>query len=235
LNATHGPPASHGRLVASAVVFGVYDGLGQSPTGETASNLAAHAIHAALRSDWPQLTCEQLGQELVLAVEAANHRIFSGVLAERSLRGLGSTAIVAAAVDRHLKLAHVGDTRAYLLRDRRLWQVTRDHSLLNELVDAGRLTPAEAETFEHRNVITRALGVSESVKADPYSMHLLPADVVLLCTDGIHRLVGEDRLLAILVDSTDPSECAAALIDAAEQAGGHDNETAIVAMVRPFG
>lgn len=232
-NVAYGPPDSHLTLTSTAALFGVYDSLGRSPAGCTTSSLAAHAIHAALQPDWPLMTCESLARRLVLAVQAASQRIFTNGQADPSARGLSTRATVAAAVDRHLKLAHVGDTRAYLLRDRQLRQISRDHTLANEPLEPGRLTPEEAAMFDHNKLITRTLGMAGSVEVDVYSLDLAPGDVVLLCTDGVHGLLDDLQIQSILADATDPTECSVALLEAADEAGGYDNETAIVAMAPP--
>ncbi|HMI92266.1 MAG TPA: hypothetical protein VK509_12910, partial [Polyangiales bacterium] len=162
-------------------------------------------------------------------VEEAGKRIYESAQRERSRRGMGTTATVAVLVDKVLFLAEVGDSRAYLLRGGQLKQLTKDQSLVNQLIEAGHLTEAEAEAFEHSNIILQALGTSESVQVDLTFVELRRGDRLLMCSDGLSGLVHADLLRSTLDGVKDPCECGTKLIEYAEAAGGHDNITVVVA------
>lgn len=234
LDVAHGPPTPHGSMLSATAVFGVYDGLGTYPSGETASHIAAAIIHARLAATWPSEGCIDLAERLEEAVKTASFQIYQRAHDPLDLMAYATTATVAAAVDRHLHLAHAGDGRAYLFRDQRLSQLTRDHDLLTDLVASGLLTPAEAESFVHKNVLSRALGVTEHLQPDTATVDLSPGDVLLFCTDGLHTMLDDTALAAALHSHPSPAACAAALIESAEDLRARDNTTVIVALVRPF-
>src|SRR5690606_4351885 len=140
----------------------------------------------------------ELAARLVSAIEAAGARIFSEAKADRSRRGMGTTSTVATLVDDHLFFGQVGDSRAYLLRGDRMVQVTRDQSLVNQLIEAGQLTEEEAETFEHNNIILQALGTADTVQVDLTYVELRRGDVLLLCSDGLSGMVRNDEIKEVL-------------------------------------
>ncbi len=144
-------------------------------------------------------------------------------------RGLGTTATVAVIWDSWVVVAHVGDTRAYLRRGGDLRQITRDDSLVNDLLDAGAELPAD---FSHRHVITKALGFAEDLAPASYATDLQDGDMIVLCSDGVWGMIGEPAMRDILLGSGDPEQTCRALIEAADQAGGHDNETVVCVLVR---
>src|SRR5205823_12749379 len=153
------------------------------------------------------------------------------VAADR-LRGMGTTITAGTlAAGGTLILGHVGDSRAYLLHDGDLRRVTTDHSLVEELVRDGRLTAEEAAVHPQRSIITRALGVDESVDVDVYPIELAPGDRVLLCSDGLTGMVQADKIAATLRREDDPTRAATQLVDAANVAGGEDNITVVVVAV----
>jgi protein phosphatase len=142
---------------------------------------------------------------------------------------MGTTATIAALMDDHLFLGQVGDSRAYIYRGERLVQVTRDQSLVNQLIEAGQLTEEEAETFEHNNIILQALGTADTVQVDLTYVLLRKGDTLLLCSDGLSGMVRADELREVLRSTEEPVEVCRVLIDRANQAGGHDNITVVVA------
>src|SRR5256885_14614470 len=170
----------------------------------------------------------ELARRLVRAVEEAGLRIFTEAKADRARRGMGTTATIAALLDDHLFLAQVGDSRGYVLRGDKLVQVTRDQSLVNQLIEAGQLTEAEAETFEHNNIILQALGTADTVQVDLTYVELRRGDTLLLCSDGLSGMVRFDDIREVLLTVPDPLEACKILTDRANQAGGHDNITVIV-------
>jgi serine/threonine protein phosphatase PrpC len=211
------------------VIFAVCDGMGGAAAGEVASQMAVDILVEAMRRGGAPKNRDALARRLVSAVEEAGRRIFDAAQKERSRRGMGTTSTVAVLVDKVMFLAEVGDSRAYLLRAGQLKQLTKDQSLVNQLIEAGHLTEDEAEAFEHSNIILQALGTSETVQVDLTFVELRKGDRLMMCSDGLSGLVGSDTLRSTLDQVKDPAECSAKLIEYAETAGGHDNITVVVA------
>jgi PPM family protein phosphatase len=210
-------------------LLGVCDGMGGAAAGEVASQLAVDIIYQKMTSgDVPQ-NRDDLAARLVQSIEAAGLRIFSEAKLDRTRRGMGTTSTIAALLDDHLFLGQVGDSRGYILRGERLVQVTRDQSLVNQLIEAGQLTEEEAETFEHNNIILQALGTADSVQVDLTYVELKKGDTLLLCSDGLSGMVRNDEIREVLRNFDDPLEACKVLTDRANQAGGHDNITVVVA------
>ncbi len=209
--------------------LGVCDGMGGAAAGEVASQLAVDIIYERLTEGEPPLERDDLARRLVRAVEDAGVRIFNEARADRTRRGMGTTATVAALLDQTLFLAQVGDSRAYILRGEKLVQVTRDQSLVNQLIEAGQLTEEEAETFEHNNIILQALGTADTVQVDLTHVELRQGDTLLVCSDGLSGMIRADEIREVLVSVSDPLEACKVLTERANLAGGHDNITVIVA------
>ena len=210
-------------------VIGVCDGMGGAAAGEVASQLAVDIIYEKLTEGSPPRGHDELAQRLVRAVEEAGVRIFNEARADRTRRGMGTTATIASLMDGRLFVALVGDSRAYVLRHGKLVQVSRDQSLVNQLIEAGQLTEEEAETFEHNNIILQALGTAETVQVDLTYVDLQQGDRLLLCSDGLSGMVRTDELREVLSSQRDPIDACRELTDRANRAGGHDNITVIVA------
>jgi serine/threonine protein phosphatase PrpC len=210
------------------LMFAVCDGMGGAAAGEVASQMAVDVLHEEMRRGGVPRERDELARRLVTAVEEAGRRIFEAAQKERSRRGMGTTATAAVLVDKVLFIAEVGDSRAYMLRGGALKQLTKDQSLVNQLIEAGHLTEAEAEAFEHSNIILQALGTSETVQVDLTFVELRRGDRLMLCSDGLSGLVHGDTLRDALVSIDDPSDCTAALVKYAEAGGGHDNITVVV-------
>ncbi len=211
-------------------VFAVCDGMGGAAAGEIASQLAVDIIYERLVDALGDraLKRDDLARRLVRAVESAGLRIFHEAKADRSRRGMGTTVTAAALVDDVLFFAQVGDSRGYILRGDTLVQVTRDQSLVNQLIEAGQLTEEEAETFEHNNIILQALGTSDTVQVDLTYTELRKGDILLLCSDGLSGMVRYEEIRELLKSSVEPLDICKALTERANQAGGHDNITVIV-------
>lgn len=210
-------------------VLAVCDGMGGAAAGEVASQLAVDIVYQHLLSGEPPVDHDDLAMRVVEAVETAGQRIFAEAKADRSRRGMGTTVAVAALIDDHLFLGNVGDSRGYLLRGERLVQVTRDQSLVNQLIEAGQLTEEEAETFEHSNIILQALGTAESVQVDLTYVELRRGDRLMLCSDGLSGMIRNDEIREVMLAFPDPLEACRELTDRANQAGGHDNVTVVIA------
>ncbi len=211
-------------------VLGVCDGMGGAAAGEVASQLAVDIIYEKLiEGDAPQ-NHDDLARRLVNSVEEAGGRIFGEARADRTRRGMGTTATVAALLDGRLFVAQVGDSRAYVLRGDKFVQVSRDQSLVNQLIEAGQLTEEEAETFEHNNIILQALGTAETVQVDLTYVDLRQGDTLLVCSDGLSGMVRADEMREVLLNHREPFDACKELVDRANRAGGHDNITVIVAV-----
>ncbi len=210
-------------------ILGVCDGMGGAAAGEVASQLAVDIIFEKMAAGGLPRHRDEFAYRLVQAVEAAGLRIFTEAKVDRARRGMGTTATIAGLIDNHLFLAQVGDSRGYVLRGEKLMQVTRDQSLVNQLIEAGQLTEAEAETFEHNNIILQALGTADTVQVDLTFVVLRRGDILLLCSDGLSGMVRFDEIRDVLLTVEDPLEACKILTDKANQAGGHDNITVIVA------
>jgi protein phosphatase len=222
-----GPP-EQSLHVAGAVVFGVYDGHGSLPNGDCGSRIVAQSVHARIAA-LGDTGAGELFSSLVDIVRDAGRDLFERGITDPRYRGLGTTATLAAVDGQHLSVVHVGDTRAFLFRDRSLRQISRDDSLANDLRDTGSTGAVESQW---ENVITQALGINETVRPSRYEIELEVGDLVLLCSDGISPMLDEARIATILrLEQLADASCRA-LVDAAEEAGGYDNETVVVARVR---
>jgi protein phosphatase len=197
----------------------VADGMGGHQAGEVASAIALEALRAAVTS----------GEGIRDAVTSANEAVYEKSTSDERLRGMGTTLTAATlAAGGTLLLGHVGDSRAYVLRNGTLRRVTTDHSLVEELIQAGELSEEEAEADPRRSMITRALGIEPDVEVDVYPTQVLGGDRLLLCSDGLTGMVGERDIEAALREEHDPSAAAHRLVDAANRAGGIDNITVLV-------
>ncbi|MBL9109830.1 MAG: Stp1/IreP family PP2C-type Ser/Thr phosphatase, partial [Myxococcales bacterium] len=209
-------------------LMAVCDGMGGAAAGEIASQLAVDILYERMTDGPPPADRNDLARRLVRAIEDAGLRIYNEAKADRSRRGMGTTSTAAALIDNHLFLGQVGDSRAYLLRQGKLVQVTRDQSLVNQLIEAGQLTEEEAETFEHNNIILQALGTSDTVQVDLTYVQLRKGDTLLLCSDGLSGMIRFDDMRDILRSSTEPLDLCKQLTERANAAGGHDNITVII-------
>lgn len=206
----------------------VADGMGGHQAGDTASQLAVELIHKRLlyvEEDMSADECEKLMAE---AVADANRRIYEMAGSREQFNGMGTTVVVILATAAELIVAHIGDSRAYLLSDGALQQITEDHSLVNELVKSGQLSKAEAEKHPRRNVLTRALGTDETVEAEIKRHNWKSGDIVLICSDGLSGLVPDTELQSLLQADGDLELVADALVHSALQAGGDDNVTVVL-------
>src|SRR5689334_15072405 len=185
-------------------VFAVCDGMGGAAAGEVASKLAVDIIYEKMLAGGAPPNGDELARRLVSTVEEAGLRIFNEARADRTRRGMGTTSTVATLLDSRLFIAQVGDSRAYLLRGETLVQVTRDQSLVNQLIEAGQLTEEEAETFEHNNIIRQALGTSDTVQVDLTYAELRKGDVLMLCSDGLSGMIRAEDIRSALITMDEP-------------------------------
>jgi PPM family protein phosphatase len=206
--------------------FVVCDGMGGAAAGEVASRVAAEAMLRAMSAD--SLTAEQLQQ----AVAQTNARVHSMAERDPALAGMGTTLVALAARGLRAWVAHVGDSRCYRFRRGRLEPLTADHSLVDEQVRLGQLTPAQAAVSPMRNVITRAVGTEGKVAADVKEIEVAPGDLFLLASDGLTRELDDEQIEQILRGSGDLESLSAKLIEAANEAGGSDNVTCLLVRAR---
>jgi protein phosphatase len=214
-------------------LFVVADGMGGHLGGEVASALAVETLLSAIRAAGPSAGPGiDSTESLVDAVLGANERVFDEGRSNAELQGMGTTlcalALVGSGPDARLAVVNVGDSRIYLLRDGELEQLTEDHSLVQELVRQGQLTPEEAASHPMRNVVTRVIGVEGDVEVDWWERPADPGDRYLLCSDGLFNEVTESRIAATLRALADPGEAARTLVALANDGGGRDNITCVV-------
>jgi protein phosphatase len=204
----------------------VADGMGGHNAGEVASAAALDALRIAFGA----------GAAIDDAVAAANDIVFEQSVADQRLRGMGTTLTAGAlGIDGTMLLGHVGDSRAYLVRNGSIERVTTDHSLVEELIQAGELTEEEREQDPRRSQITRALGLAPGVIVDLESVALRDGDRVLLCSDGLTTMLREDRIGEVLRDEADSDAAARQLVDEANAAGGADNITVLIVDIEDDG
>jgi protein phosphatase len=214
---------------ARAPVFVVADGMGGAQAGEVASQLAIEAFEAGLPDEG---TPEQ---RLAETVRRANRQIYEVSRTQHERAGMGTTLTAAYLDEGHVAIAHVGDSRAYLFRDGRLTRLTQDHSLVEELLQRGKLTEEEAAEHPQRSIITRALGPEPDVEVDTQSYAVRSGDVVLLCSDGLTSMISEKEVEKVLAGSDGLQGAAERLIDDANAAGGRDNITVVLFRVEEVG
>jgi PPM family protein phosphatase len=205
-----------------APLFVVADGMGGAQAGEVASQLAVEEFHEALPDEG------SAEERLINRIRAANRRIYDLSRTQHEHAGMGTTLTAAYLDDDHLAVAHVGDSRAYIFRDGELTRLTQDHSLVEELVRQGKLTQEQAAEHPQRSIITRALGIEGDVEVDTWSYPMRAGDVVLLCSDGLTSMIGEEQIGQILGAQTSLDRAADGLIGAANDAGGRDNITVVL-------
>ncbi|MCL2402902.1 MAG: Stp1/IreP family PP2C-type Ser/Thr phosphatase [Coriobacteriia bacterium] len=208
-------------LLALPPLYAVADGLGGHESGEVASALAIDTLrdHAPKHPD---------AVALARAVQSANQTVISGIVKGLGREGMGTTMTAVMLESGRAVFAQVGDSRAYLLRNRRLSQVTEDHSVVGEMMRSGHLTAEEARRHPQRSVITRALGSDPNLNVDTFDVTILRGDRLLVCTDGLSTMVEDAEIEQILSSSLDPNHAAEKLVQAALDAGGNDNISVIV-------
>ena len=208
----------------------VADGMGGAASGEVASQIFADTAREVFAGSEPKSdeTASALVQKAFLL---ANDRIFTMARENRKRKGMGCTAELLALYDRNYILGHVGDSRTYMLRQGKLRQMTRDHSLIQEQIDSGLISPAEARTHALKNIIVRAVGVNDVLPVDIIRGVSQPGDIFLLCSDGLTDMLEDDQIQELLSLPLSPNEKAEKLIEAANSAGGYDNITAALCEV----
>lgn len=206
----------------------VADGMGGEQAGDIASQMAVDVIQRELQRLPSSMSVEECKKALQRAIETANESIYEFALGRENYHGMGTTVVAVIAGSEQAIVGHIGDSRAYFINGSSILQLTEDHSLVNELVKNGHITPEEAAHHPRRNVIFRALGTDPAVEADISVVDWREGDMLLLCSDGLHGLVGDATIHEIVRGEPDLDRLAVRLIHSALDAGGDDNITVIV-------
>lgn len=212
------------------------DGMGGYNAGEVASSMATAFLKSEL-GRWlseagRQASTKEVRRAMEICVENANHSIFNAANSNPQYTGMGTTLVFGVFQDVYLLLGHIGDSRCYRLRGQVFQQITKDHSLRQEQLDAGLITPEQALVSVNRNLVTRALGVEDSVMVDVGEHRLEAGDIYLMCSDGLSDMVADESIAAILLADGTLEQKAAQLIAAANEAGGYDNISVLLALAQ---
>ena len=224
-------PSDPALLAAKGTLLVVADGMGGHSAGEVASQMAAEIVSRLYYE-----TRAEPGAALKHAVEEANRRIHEAAAADEAKHGMGTTCTALALCGGRAYAAHVGDSRLYMLRGKQLYQLSEDHSAVNEMVKLGIITKEQARTHEDKNVILRALGTTPEVEVlvlEPFAVR--EGDQYLLCSDGLYDLVPDDELASVLSGAEDVHAAGERLIALARERGGHDNITVGIIAIMPVG
>jgi PPM family protein phosphatase len=218
-------------------LFLVCDGMGGAAAGEVASALAVEAIHEKMAVQTEFIDRHDLARKLLDSILYANEVILQSALKNREQKGMGTTCTAATLLDDILLLGQVGDSRAYVIRNKKLYQVTQDQTLVNKLMELGQLNAEDAEKYEHSHVILQALGVREKVKPVLSLVELLPGDALLVCSDGLNDALKDPEILDVINSDPngDPVQICKSLTDTACAHGANDNITVIYVKFGGFG
>ncbi|OFZ21309.1 MAG: hypothetical protein A2X94_07620 [Bdellovibrionales bacterium GWB1_55_8] len=215
-------------------LFIVADGMGGHRGGETASAMVADVVPAKMKAAAGN-TKQDPHDALAESIKSANAAIHKRAAQDPSLQGMGTTTTALLFRNESLIIGHVGDSRCYFFRPSSIWQITRDHSLVQEKLRAGLITREQAKTDRMKNVITRSVGYEPGVEVDLYDMPVLPGDVFLLCSDGLSGMVEDGQILETVqkcvIDGNDPKRAVDELVDMANRNGGDDNVTVVIIKV----
>jgi serine/threonine protein phosphatase PrpC len=230
------------KLLPELNLFVLSDGMGGEAHGEVASALAVetitqHCLEATKNPGLPmegepRLDLSEKSNRLLSAVRLANRRIYEQAQADTSKKGMGATVVAVWVDGERMCVVHVGDSRAYLLRAGDLQQLTEDHSLVAEQVRRGILTRQQADTSKNQSVLLRALGIDETVEADAAEHVLIDGDVILMCSDGLDRMVTDPEIASAILTSSGSESTVERLIELALENGGEDNVTVVVLRVQ---
>ncbi len=210
------------------------DGMGGYNAGEVASGMATTFIKSELGRWLAQAgrhaNSREVRRAMEICVDNANRSIFNAANSNPQYSGMGTTLVVGVFQDGRLMLGHIGDSRCYRLRHGQLEQITKDHSLLQEQMDAGLITPEQAATSTNKNLVTRALGVEDAVLLEVNEHKVEPGDIYVMCSDGLSDMVDDDGIAGVLAQDVPLEQKVAMLVDAANANGGRDNISVLVAL-----
>ncbi len=209
-------------------LYAVADGMGGHAAGEVASELAISTLAATMDDHENSGQPEEVREQLEMAFREGNRRICESVVTRNEWRGMGTTIVAMVALEDNAVIGHVGDSRAYLLREGRLQRLTSDHSWVNEQVKLGLLTDDEAHRHPMRNIVTRALGNRTELQVEITDSDVQPGDLFVLCSDGLNSMLNDDQIHSTLTEhASDPEAACRALVERANERGGEDNITVI--------
>lgn len=216
-------------------LFVVADGMGGHKGGETASAMVVEIVPQVIREGLSVTKAPDLRRLIAEAIRKANRTIFEASRRQSDLHGMGTTTTAVLIHEGRVIVGHVGDSRCYYFRPEGIWQVTRDHSLVQEKLRAGLITREQLKTDRMKNVITRSVGFEENVDVETYEMHVQPGDLFMLCSDGLSGLVDDPDVLEIVQQALfakgDPQRAVEQLVEAANARGGDDNITAVMVQI----
>ncbi|MFH1434483.1 MAG: protein phosphatase 2C domain-containing protein [Pseudomonadota bacterium] len=219
----------HHKLGPGGTLFLVCDGMGGALAGEVASKMATETILEIMEREPFPSKHGALVRRMDSACKEASERIFIASRRDIQKRGMGTTITLAAMIDERLFVAQVGDSRCYIMRLDTIYRITKDQSLMNQLLETGQLKEEEIKDFEYSNVILQAAGTQKNVKPEITYVDVRENDMILLCSDGLHSMIGDDVIAYTLLNAPDIETCAYQVIDLANQAGGTDNISVVVA------
>ncbi|AXY25594.1 serine/threonine protein phosphatase [Suicoccus acidiformans] len=210
-------------------LFVLCDGVGGHQAGDVASQLTTEYLGNIFQELEDALTADSVSVWLHNAIHSVNQYIYDTSIKRSDLEGMGTTLVMGTIVEDVLYIAHVGDSRAYVYSNGRLAQMTEDHSLVNELIKSGEITEAEGEVHPRRNVVTQSIGVTESVGYELTQVSIYEIDIVMFCSDGLTNMVSKETLEAFFAANESSDDLSQDLVNAANEAGGLDNITVIIA------
>ena len=220
------------QLDRNTLLCVVCDGMGGAKSGNIASSLAADVFVQEVRRTWTSsMTQEKINLMLHSAVKLANFTVFDQAQQFEEFDGMGTTLVAVLVHNRHVTVAHVGDSRAYRVNSDGIWQMTRDHSLVQMMVERGELTHEMARTYPGKNFITRAIGTEPIVMCDVANLELGKGEFLLLCSDGLSNVLDDQEILFEVVHGVQKQDCCQRLLDIAKNRGAPDNVTSVLIAV----
>ena len=220
------------QLDRNSLLCVVCDGMGGAKSGNIASSLAVDVFVQEVRRSWkPAMDQERIDQTLRSAVKLANFTVYDQSMQFEDFDGMGTTLVAVLVRGRHATVVNVGDSRAYLVDRNGIRQLTKDHSLVQMMVERGELTPEMARTYPGKNFITRAIGTEPMVLCDIYHLELEKGDCLLLCSDGLSNMMDDQEILFEVVHGVNKQYCCQRLLDIAKNRGAPDNVTSILIMI----
>jgi len=212
-------------------LIAVADGMGGHTGGEIASALAITSVKDYIHSQFENLTSPDFDLSIVLedSVQQANLKIFQHASVERTLTGMGSTLVAALLTDTHVYISNVGDSRAYLIREKNIQQITTDHNWMSEQLQKGQIKEEDIQNSPYKELITRSMGLHEKARIDSFEVASQPKDHILLSSDGLHSILSQDEILKAFKKFNSPEKICRKLIDMSIKKGAPDNITVIVA------
>lgn len=220
------------KLDRSTVLCVVCDGMGGAKSGNVASSLAVEVFTQEISRNWsPRLDWDKADLLMRNAAKLANFTVYDQAMQFEEFGGMGTTMVAALVRNRKASILNVGDSRAYRITDDGIRQITKDHSLVQMMVDRGELTPEQAKTYPGKNLITRAVGTEPIIMSDLYRQELKRGDFLLLCSDGLSNVLDDQEILFEVVHGVNKGRCCKRLLDIANARGASDNVTAVLTSV----